>query len=67
MAVVLMVLVLVAILPAAPDPAERPVNPNARSTLAGRGLLVLFMVATLIPFVTILSTALQPQGSIPTG
>jgi raffinose/stachyose/melibiose transport system permease protein len=43
------------------------VNPNARSTLAGRGLLVLFMIATLIPFVTILSTALQPQGSIPTG
>ena len=30
-------------------------------------MLVLFMVVTFIPFVTLLSTALQPPGSIPTG
>lgn len=35
--------------------------------LVGRGLLLLFMVVTLVPFVSLLSTALQPQGSIPTG
>lgn len=35
--------------------------------LTGRALLVLFMIVTLVPFVTLLSTALQPAGSIPTG
>ncbi|MBZ5738838.1 carbohydrate ABC transporter permease [Nocardioides mangrovi] len=38
-----------------------------RDQLAGKALLVLFMVLTLIPFATLLSTALQPAGSIPTG
>ncbi|GAA4712787.1 carbohydrate ABC transporter permease [Nocardioides conyzicola] len=39
----------------------------ARSHLTGRAMLVLFMVLTLIPFVTLFSTALQPPGTIPTG
>ncbi|MXG91600.1 carbohydrate ABC transporter permease [Nocardioides flavescens] len=38
-----------------------------RGQLAGRALLVVFMVLTLVPFVTLFSTALQPAGSIPTG
>lgn len=40
---------------------------NARSDRSGRLLLVLFMVLTLVPFVTLFTTALHPRGSIPTG
>jgi raffinose/stachyose/melibiose transport system permease protein len=43
------------------------VNPSRRGQLTGRALLVLFMVLTLIPFVTLFSTALQEPGTIPTG
>ncbi|WP_134740917.1 carbohydrate ABC transporter permease [Nocardioides sp. 503] len=42
-------------------------TPTDRGPLAGRLLLVVFMVLTVIPFVTLFSTALQPAGSIPTG
>jgi raffinose/stachyose/melibiose transport system permease protein len=48
-------------------PRSTGAGASPRGVLAGRGLLVLFMVLTLIPFVTVLSTALQPQGTIPTG
>lgn len=40
---------------------------QASGEMMGRALLVLFMVLTLVPFVTLFSTALQPAGSIPTG
>jgi raffinose/stachyose/melibiose transport system permease protein len=43
------------------------VTATRRADLAGRGLLVVFMVLTLVPFASLLLTALQPQGSIPTG
>ncbi|WP_440898824.1 carbohydrate ABC transporter permease [Actinosynnema sp.] len=39
----------------------------ARSQVTGRALLLLFMVLTLVPFVTLFSTALQEPGTIPTG
>lgn len=38
-----------------------------RDLLIGKGLLVLFMIVTLMPFLSVLSAALQPQGSIPIG
>src|SRR4051812_29746937 len=36
-------------------------------TLIGHAILVVFMLFTLMPLVSMLSTALQPTGTIPTG
>ncbi len=38
-----------------------------RETLVGQAVLVVFMLFTLMPLVSMLSTALQPAGTIPTG
>ncbi|PZS35202.1 MAG: sugar ABC transporter permease [Pseudonocardiales bacterium] len=38
-----------------------------RQQLAGRAVLVIVMLVTVLPLLSLLSTALQPQGSVPTG
>ncbi len=38
-----------------------------RETLIGQAVLIVFMLFTLMPLVSMLSTALQPAGTIPTG
>jgi raffinose/stachyose/melibiose transport system permease protein len=38
-----------------------------REALTGKALLIVFMLFTAMPLVSMLSTALQPQGTIPTG
>ena len=42
-------------------------NPRGTRLLAGRSLLVLFMAATAVPFLSLFTTALAPQGSTPHG
>lgn len=42
-------------------------KPSASRLFAGRSLLVLFMVATAVPFVSLFTTALAPQGTTPQG
>ena len=40
----------------------------ARSELwFGRGLLILLMAITILPFISLFTTALHPSGSIPLG
>lgn len=40
---------------------------SQRGDLTGKAILVLFMLFTAMPLVSMVSTALQPQGTIPTG
>ncbi len=40
---------------------------STRDVLVGRTLLVIFMIATAIPFLSIFTAALAPQGSTPSG
>ena len=40
---------------------------SRRDDVAGKAVLLLFMLFTAMPLVSMVSTALQPQGSIPTG
>ena len=40
---------------------------TAPNTLVARGLIVLLMLVTLLPFLSMLSAALAPQGSYPNG
>lgn len=42
-------------------------NSSSANTLIARGLIVLLMVITLLPFLSMLSAALAPQGSYPNG
>jgi raffinose/stachyose/melibiose transport system permease protein len=42
-------------------------NPRVSQLFAGRALLVLFMVATAVPFLSLFTTALAPQGTTPSG
>jgi raffinose/stachyose/melibiose transport system permease protein len=42
-------------------------NPRGTRLLAGRTLLVLFMAVTAVPFVSLFTTALAPQGTTPHG
>lgn len=42
-------------------------NPRVSQLFAGRALLVLFMVATAVPFLSLFTTALAPQGTTPNG
>ncbi|MFM9441253.1 carbohydrate ABC transporter permease [Streptomyces acidiscabies] len=42
-------------------------NISRREALTGRAFLVLLMVVTLLPFVSMLSAALQPRGTVPSG
>jgi raffinose/stachyose/melibiose transport system permease protein len=42
-------------------------NTTRRETLIGRMVLIIFMLFTLMPLVSMLSTALQPEATIPTG
>jgi raffinose/stachyose/melibiose transport system permease protein len=42
-------------------------NGSRQGDLTGKAILVLFMLFTAMPLVSMISTALQPQGTIPTG
>ena len=42
-------------------------NTIRRETFSGQAVLVVFMLFTLMPLVSMLSTALQSAGTIPTG
>ncbi|MFM9616059.1 carbohydrate ABC transporter permease [Streptomyces niveiscabiei] len=42
-------------------------NISRREALTGRAFLVLLMLVTLLPFVSMLSAALQPRGTVPSG
>ncbi|MDH6514125.1 raffinose/stachyose/melibiose transport system permease protein [Streptomyces sp. SAI-208] len=42
-------------------------NISRREAITGRVFLVLLMVVTLLPFVSMLSAALQPRGTVPSG
>ena len=37
------------------------------NTLLARGLIILLMIVTLLPFLSMLSAALAPQGTYPNG
>jgi len=40
---------------------------SQREVVAGRGLLIVLMIATLLPFISIFTTALYPSNTIPSG
>jgi raffinose/stachyose/melibiose transport system permease protein len=42
-------------------------NISRREVITGRVFLVLLMIVTLLPFVSMLSAALQPRGTVPSG
>ena len=68
LAVALMVLVLVVILPhPALDPRGRPVRIARGELYAGRALLLALMAITILPFLSVFTTALHPSGTLPNG
>ena len=42
-------------------------NVSRREELTGRAFLIVLVLVTLLPFVSMLSAALQPRGTVPTG
>ena len=38
-----------------------------RELYAGRALLIVLMVVTILPFISIFTTALHPSGTVPPG
>ena len=68
LAVVLVVLVLIVILPIQRlTPGERTVSVARREVYAGRALLVALIAITILPFLSLFTTALHPSGSVPLG
>src|SRR6185437_12114329 len=52
---------------AAGEEGVRPVIGSRREAIIGRALLVLLMAFTILPFVSLFTTALQPSGTYPPG
>ena len=68
LAVALMVLVLVDHRPApAPDTRRRPMRIARTELYAGRALLLALMALTILPFLSVFTTALHPSGTLPSG
>ena len=68
LAVVLVILVLIVILPIQRlTRGERTMRVARREVYAGRALLVALMAVTILPFVSIFTTALIRPGSVPSG